>query len=150
MKIVLQRVRSAAVTVEEQEIGNIGKGYLLLVGIEEGDNLETAEKMADKIQKLRLFEDENGKTNLNAEQVSGEVLVISQFTLCADCKKGNRPSFVHAAAPETAKQLYEAFFVLCEKRFCKVAHGSFGADMQVSLINDGPFTLMLDSREICR
>ena len=148
MKIVLQRVLQANVTIDESVVGEIGKGYLVLLGIEETDTEEIAEKMADKIQKLRIFEDENGKTNLSAEQVNGEILVVSQFTLCADCRKGNRPSFIGAARPEQAIPLYEYFLSLCENRFCKTAHGEFGADMKVSLVNDGPFTILLDSKEI--
>lgn len=147
MKIVLQRVTQARVLVQEQTIGEIGKGYLVLLGVEQEDTEEIAEKMADKIQKLRLFEDDQGKTNLNAEQVKGEVLVVSQFTLCADCRKGNRPSFTGAAKPDKAAALYEYFIALCESRFCRVAHGSFGADMQVELCNDGPFTVLLNSNE---
>lgn len=147
MKIVLQRVTQARVLVQEQTIGEIGKGYLVLLGIEQEDTEEIAEKMADKIQKLRLFEDDQGKTNLNAEQVKGEVLVVSQFTLCADCRKGNRPSFTGAAKPDKAAALYEYFIALCESRFFRVAHGSFGADMQVELCNDGPFTVLLNSNE---
>ncbi|MBE7042947.1 MAG: D-tyrosyl-tRNA(Tyr) deacylase [Ruminococcaceae bacterium] len=148
MKIVLQRVLQADVKIEEKIVGEIGKGYLALLGIEETDNEEIAEKMADKLQKLRVFEDENGKTNLSAEQVNGEILVVSQFTLCADCRKGNRPSFIGAARPEQAIPLYEYFLSLCAERFCKIAHGTFGADMKVSLVNDGPFTILLDSKEI--
>lgn len=148
MKIVLQRVTNACVTIDGIIVGEIGKGYLALLGIEETDTQEIAEKMADKIQKMRIFEDENGKTNLSAEQVNGEILVVSQFTLCADCRKGNRPSFIGAARPEQAIPLYEYFLSLCESRFSKTAHGEFGADMKVSLVNDGPFTIVLDSKEI--
>ena len=148
MKIVLQRVLQANVVIDEKIAGEIEKGYLVLLGIEETDTEEIAEKMADKLQKLRIFEDENGKTNLSAEHVNGEILVVSQFTLCADCRKGNRPSFIGAAKPEQAIPLYEYFLSLCESRFAKTACGKFGADMKVSLINDGPFTLVLDSKEI--
>lgn len=148
MKIVLQRVLQASVEIEQKRVGEIGKGYLVLLGIEETDTKEIAEKMADKIQKLRIFEDENGKTNLSAEQVKGEILVVSQFTLCADCKKGNRPSFIGAARPEQAIPLYEYFLSLCQTRFSRTACGEFGADMKISLVNDGPFTLVLDSKEI--
>lgn len=148
MKIVLQRVLQASVCVEGKTVGEIGKGFLILLGVEETDTEEIAEKMADKLQKLRIFEDENGKTNLNAEQVNGEILVVSQFTLCADCRKGNRPSFIGAARPEQAIPLYEHFLSLCQSRFAKTAGGEFGADMKVSLVNDGPFTLVLDSQEL--
>lgn len=148
MKIVLQRVERACVQVEKRTVGEIGKGYLLLLGVEKQDTQEIAEKMADKIQKLRIFEDENGKTNLSAAQVKGEVLVVSQFTLCADCRKGNRPSFSGAADPEAAAALYEYFISLCQSRFCRTEHGEFGADMKVELVNDGPFTLLLDSNKL--
>ncbi len=148
MKIVLQRVSEASVSIDGKTVGEIGKGYLALLGVEETDTEEIAEKMADKLQKLRIFEDENGKTNVSAEQVNGEILVVSQFTLCADCRKGNRPSFIGAARPEQAIPLYEYFLSLCESRFAKTACGEFGADMKVSLVNDGPFTLVLDSKEI--
>ncbi len=148
MKIVLQRVLEACVSIDGKTVGEIGKGYLALLGVEETDTKEIAEKMADKLQKLRIFEDENGKTNLSAEQVKGEILVVSQFTLCADCRKGNRPSFIGAARPEQAIPLYEYFLSLCKTRFAKTACGEFGADMKVSLVNDGPFTLVLDSKEI--
>ncbi len=148
MKIVLQRVANASVSINGITVGEIRKGYLALIGIEETDTQEIAQKMADKLQKLRIFEDENGKTNLSAEQVNGEILVVSQFTLCADCRKGNRPSFIGAAKPEQAIPLYEFFLSLCETRFSKTACGEFGADMKVSLVNDGPFTLVLDSNEL--
>ena len=151
MRVVLQRVLEAAVTVEGEELGRIGKGFLLLVGISSQDDEKIADRMMDKICKLRIFEDENGKTNLSLADVGGEVLVISQFTLYADCHKGNRPSFVHAGSPEKANALYEYMVKGFKERVAaKVQHGSFGADMKVSLVNDGPFTLVLDSKELFR
>ncbi|MDO5417947.1 MAG: D-aminoacyl-tRNA deacylase [Lachnospiraceae bacterium] len=148
MKVVLQRVREAAVAVDGQEIGRIGKGFLLLVGVSNEDNEQIADRMMDKICKLRIFEDENGKTNLSLADVGGEVLVISQFTLYADCRKGNRPSFTNAGQPDMANALYEYMVKGFEERVPVVQHGSFGADMKVSLLNDGPFTVVLDSREL--
>ncbi len=145
MKIVLQRVKKAKVTIEGKVNGEISKGYLLLLGIGKNDNEETAVHLIEKVKKLRLFEDENGKTNLSLEQVNGEVLVVSQFTLYADCRKGTRPSFADAAPPELAEKLYNFFLSQCIKEFGNVRHGEFGADMQVELINDGPFTIYLES-----
>lgn len=145
MKIVLQRVKNASVSVDGNIIGKIAKGYLVLLGVSNTDTKETAERIAEKISKLRIFEDENGKTNLSASDVNGEILIVSQFTLYADCKKGNRPSFTNAGSPALANELYEYFIEICKPKFSKVAHGEFGADMQVSLINDGPFTIVLDS-----
>ena len=145
MRVVLQRVNSASVAVDGEICGKIGKGYLMLLGVGETDSKEIAEKMVEKISKLRIFEDENGKTNLSASDVGGEMLVVSQFTLYADCKKGNRPSFTSAAKPDLATELYEYVKKLCKKYFKTVECGIFGADMKVSLENDGRFTLMLDS-----
>lgn len=145
MRVVLQRVTHASVTVEGSVIGAIGKGYLLLVGVSDSDTKAIADKMADKISKLRIFEDENGKTNLSLTDVGGEILVISQFTLYADCKKGNRPSFTNAGAPDLANELYEYMVACFKERFPKVEHGEFGADMKVELLNDGSFTILLDS-----
>ncbi len=144
MKLVIQRVTHASVTVENEVIGEIGKGYMILLGVGEGDTEETARKLADKTVKLRIFSDENGKTNLSLKDVDGEVLVISQFTLYADCKK-NRPGFSHAGAPDLAEHLYEVFMQQLEPQVKRVAHGSFGAEMQVSLCNDGPFTILLEA-----
>ncbi len=149
MKIVLQRVLEASVSVDLVVKGKIGKGYLLLLGVSNDDTKEIADKMIEKVAKLRIFEDENGKTNLSIDQVDGEVLVISQFTLYADCKKGNRPSFVNAGAPDMANELYEYVLSRCRELFKNTQCGVFGADMKVSLINDGPFTIVLDSNEIC-
>lgn len=148
MKTVLQRVLEASVSVDNETVGKIGKGYLLLIGISNEDTKEIADKMIEKISKLRIFEDENGKTNLSIDQVDGEVLAVSQFTLYADCKKGNRPSFINAGKPDMAQELYEYMLKKCEAIFGKVEKGIFGADMKISLINDGPFTLVLDSNEL--
>lgn len=149
MRIVLQRVAHAAVTVDGQETGSIGKGFLLLLGVSDTDTEEIADKMVDKICKLRVFADENGKTNLSLSQVDGEILLVSQFTLYADCKKGNRPSFDKAGSPQLANQLYEYTASRFTNFVKRVQTGSFGADMKVSLLNDGPFTLVLDSETIC-
>jgi len=144
MKVVLQRVSGASVAVGGEVVGSIGRGYVALLGVGENDTKERADKMAEKIKKLRIFPDENGKTNLSIEDIDGEILVISQFTLYADCKKGNRPSFTGAGSPELAEELYEYFITISEKLFRKVGRGVFGASMQVSLVNDGPFTVLLD------
>jgi len=148
MRAVVQRVTQASVTVDGEQIGRIGKGILILLGVAEGDTRQLAERMADKICRLRMFEDENGKTNLSLEDVGGELLVISQFTLYADCRKGNRPSFIKAGAPQLAEDLYSCFMKQCETHVDVVEHGRFGADMKVDLLNDGPFTLMLDSGDL--
>lgn len=150
MKIVLQRVIEAKVEVEGKVTGKIDKGYLLLLGVSNDDTTEIADKMIEKVSKLRIFEDENGKTNLSIDQVGGKVLVVSQFTLYADCKKGNRPSFTNAGSPDLANCLYEHIKKRCVEIFGSVECGEFGADMKVSLVNDGPFTLVLDSDEIMR
>lgn len=143
MKLVIQRVTEASVTVENSIVGEIGKGYLVLLGVGEEDTEDTAKKLADKLVKLRIFSDEDGKTNLSLSDVDGEVLVISQFTLYADCKK-NRPSFCHAGKPELANRLYEYFMECLRPQVKRVAHGEFGAEMQVRLCNDGPFTVLLE------
>ncbi len=148
MKIVIQRVLEAKVTIDGNIHGQIGKGYLLLIGISNDDTKEIADKMLEKTAKLRIFEDENGKTNLSIADVGGEVLAVSQFTLYADCKKGNRPSFINAGKPEMAEELYLYMLEKCKELFGKVECGQFGADMKVSLVNDGPFTIVLDSNEI--
>lgn len=147
MRAVLQRVAKASVEVDGQIIGQIGKGFLILLGVSQEDTEAAADKMADKICKLRIFEDENGKTNLSLADVGGELLVVSQFTLYADCHKGNRPSFAKAGAPQEANRLYEYFMERCRLYADKVEHGSFGAHMKVELLNDGPFTLMLEGDE---
>lgn len=148
VKIVLQRVLEADVKIDGEIKGKIGKGYVLLLGVSNEDTKEIADKMIEKISRLRIFEDENGKTNLSIDQVDGEVLVVSQFTLYADCRKGNRPSFTNAGAPSLAEEIYEYILARCKELFKNTQSGSFGADMKVSLVNDGPFTLVLDSDEI--
>lgn len=148
MKFVIQRVTHASVTVHEQVIGKIGKGFLVLIGISEDDTKEVADKMIRKMLGLRIFEDENGKTNLDLHTVNGELLLISQFTLYADCKKGNRPSFIRAGKPDMANALYEYIIARCREQMPVVEHGEFGAEMKVELLNDGPFTIILDSAEL--
>ena len=147
MKFVIQRVQSASVTVDEKIVGKIEKGYLVLIGIAQTDTKEIADKMMRKLINLRIFEDADGKTNLDIRAVNGSLLLVSQFTLYADCKKGNRPSFTNAGSPAEAERLYEYFLEECRKEFGKVEHGIFGAEMKVSLENDGPFTVIWDSRE---
>lgn len=148
MRFLIQRVSHASVEVESQVIGEIRKGFLVFIGISQEDTEEIADRMIRKLLGMRIFEDENGKTNLSLADVSGELLLISQFTLYADCKKGNRPSFIKAGNPEHANNLYEYIISECRKQISNVQTGSFGADMKVSLLNDGPFTIMLDSNEI--
>ena len=147
MRFVIQRVSSASVTIDGKVRGEIGKGFVVLIGIGEDDTKEIADKLLHKLLNMRIFEDENGKTNLALKDVSGELLMISQFTLYANCKKGNRPSFVKAGAPDKANRLYEYFVERCRQYVPKVEHGSFGADMKVELLNDGPFTLVLNADE---
>ena len=148
MKFVIQRVTHADVVVDGNELGRIGKGFMVLIGVSKDDNETIADNMVDKMIKLRIFEDENGKTNLSLDDVGGELLLISQFTLYANCKKGNRPSFIDAGAPDEANALYEYIIERCKERVNVVERGEFGADMKVSLLNDGPFTIVLDSSEI--
>ncbi|MBF1338019.1 MAG: D-tyrosyl-tRNA(Tyr) deacylase [Mogibacterium diversum] len=148
MKFVIQRVTHADVVVDGNELGRIGKGFMVLIGVSKEDDRAIADKMVDKMIKLRIFEDENGKTNLSLDDVGGELLLISQFTLYANCKKGNRPSFIDAGAPDEANALYEYIIERCKERVNVVERGEFGADMKVSLLNDGPFTIVLDSSEI--
>ena len=149
MRFIIQRVTQAQVEAEWQVIGKIGKGFLVLIGIGQGDNKEIADKMIRKLANMRIFEDENGKTNLSLQEVSGELLLVSQFTLYADCKKGNRPSFTKAGSQELAESLYQYIISECQSLIPVVETGSFGAYMKVSLLNDGPFTILLDSEEIC-
>ena len=150
MRFVIQCVDEAEVEIEEKIVGKIGKGFMVLAGIGEKDTRQTADRMIEKMLKLRIFEDENGKTNLSLAAVGGEILLVSQFTLYADCRKGNRPSFVKAGSPQHAEELYDYLIEKCEKLTGKRPQtGEFGADMQVELINDGPFTIILDSSEIC-
>ena len=146
MKAVIQRVKKADVAGGGKTVGEIGKGYLILLGVVEGDTEKEAEVLAAKTAKLRIFEDENENMNLSLTDVDGEALVVSQFTLCADCKKGNRPSFTPSAAPYIANALYEKYSaLLLDNGIRNVENGVFGADMQVSLINDGPVTIILDT-----
>ena len=149
MKLVIQRVTHASVTVDNNVIGKIGKGYMVLIGVSDTDTKEIADKMLDKMIKLRIFEDENGKTNLSLADVGGELLLISQFTLYANCKKGNRPSFIEAGSPDHANALYEYIIEKCKERVDVVEQGEFGAELKVELLNDGPFTVILDSEQIC-
>lgn len=148
MRLVIQRVLQAEVQVDENTVGKINKGLLVFVGAGHEDSREVADKYLKKLLGLRIFEDENGKTNLSLADVGGELLVISQFTLYADCKKGNRPSFVKAGAPDMAERLYEHFMERCRNYVAVVEKGQFGADMKVELLNDGPFTLMLESEQL--
>lgn len=148
MKFVIQKVAHASVTVDRQVIGQIGRGFLVLIGVAEDDTKEIADKLIKKLLNLRIFEDSEGKTNLSLRDVQGSLLLISQFTLYADCKKGNRPSFTKAGNPTLANELYEYVIEKCRVEF-PVETGSFGADMKVELLNDGPFTIILDSAEIC-
>ena len=143
MKIVLLRVTKASVTVDNKVIGEINKGLLILLGIEKDDTDDLLQKYADKIIKLRIFEDENGKTNKSLMDVNGELLIVSQFTLCADCSHGNRPGFTNAKEPAEADRMYEKFISICKEQVPVVEHGEFGADMKVELLNDGPFTIIL-------
>lgn len=149
MRFVVQRVSSASVTVEKKTVGKIEKGYLVLIGIEDTDTEAIADKLIKKLIGLRIFEDENGKTNLSLADVEGSLLLVSQFTLYADCRKGNRPSFIRAGKPDMAQDMYEYIIEECKKQVNNVQRGIFGADMKVELINDGPFTILLDSAEIC-
>ena len=147
MRIVLQRVKSASVSIEGTVVGEINQGFLLLVGVGPDDTRDDASYLARKIAGMRIFSDENGKMNLSIDQVGGKILSVSQFTLFADTKKGNRPAFTGAASPEVAKQLYEEFNDILRKEYgLTVETGEFGADMQVSLVNDGPVTILLDTK----
>lgn len=143
MKVVIQRVLNASVKVEGNITGKIKKGLLIFLGIESGDSDDMLKKYADKIVRMRIFEDDNGKTNRSLSDVNGELLIVSQFTLCADCSHGNRPSFIGAKEPLEAKRMYEKFISVCREQVPVVEHGEFGADMKVELLNDGPFTIIL-------
>lgn len=145
MRVMIQRVSSAQVQVEDETIGRIGQGLLVFLGVGRGDTKEMADKFVDKLLKLRIFADEEGKTNKSVADIHGEILVVSQFTLYADCRKGNRPSFLQAGSPQEAEELYEYFKDRVREQYGKVFCGSFGADMKVSLLNDGPFTIFWDS-----
>lgn len=144
MKLLIQRVNHAEVTVDSQIVGKIGKGFLVFVGVGHDDTREIADKYLKKLLGLRIFEDENGKTNRSLSDVNGELLMVSQFTLYADCKHGNRPGFTNAGAPDMANELYEYMLNEAQKQVPVVQHGIFGADMKVTLENDGPFTIILD------
>ena len=150
MKLVVQRVKNAEVKVDGKVVGNIDKGFLVLLGVTHTDTKETADYLVKKICKLRIFEDENEKMNLSLKDVNGSLLIVSQFTLYANCTEGNRPSFVNAAKTDMANELYEYFCERCKEQGIKVEKGIFGADMKVSLLNDGPVTIILDSQEICK
>lgn len=148
MKFVIQRVTEASCTVDGQVTGAIQNGFLVLIGIADTDNKEIADKMIKKLLGMRIFSDENDKTNLSLTDVNGELLLISQFTLYADCKKGNRPSFIRAGKPDFANEMYQYIIKSCRDQGYHVEQGIFGADMKISLLNDGPFTIILDSDEI--
>ncbi len=151
MKVILQRVSRASVTVDNAVVGAIGQGFLVLLGVAQGDDEKEAEVLANKVAGLRVFTDDNDKMNLSLADIGGEVLVISNFTLCADCSHGRRPSFINAARPETAEPLYRFFCQrLLQNGVKKVEQGIFGADMQVSLINDGPVTIEINSKDLKR
>lgn len=149
MKFVIQRVSQAEVVVEEQSVGKIDQGLMVLVSIYNSDSKEIADKLINKLIHLRIFEDENGKSNLSVQDIHGNLLIISQFTLYADCRKGNRPSYINAGNPDLANELYEYIIAQCQKEFPNVQHGIFGAYMKVSLLNDGPFTIIFDSEQMC-
>ena len=148
MKFVIQRVTSADVKVDGETLGEIEKGFMVLIGVSDNDTKEIADKMVKKLVGLRIFEDEQGKTNLSLADVGGSLLLISQFTLYANCKKGYRPSFIEAGKPEMASDMYEYIIDKCKETVPNVQRGQFGADMKVSLVNDGPFTIVLDSETL--
>ncbi len=148
MRFVIQRVAHASVTVDKQCIGKIEKGLLVLIGVADTDTKEIADKMIKKLLGLRIFEDEQGKTNLDIHTVDGALLLVSQFTLYADCKRGNRPGFTRAGKPDMAEAMYQYIIKACKEQIEVVEHGKFGADMKVELLNDGPFTILLDSAEL--
>lgn len=148
MKFVIQRVTEASCTVNNQITGEIKNGFCVLIGVSETDTIEIADKMIKKMLQMRIFADDQGKTNLSLKDVDGNLLLISQFTLYANCKKGNRPSFIEAGNPELANSLYEYIIEECKKEIPMVQTGIFGADMKISLINDGPFTIVLDSEQL--
>ncbi len=149
MRFVIQRVTKASVTIDGNISGKIDKGFMVLIGVCDEDTKEIADKLVKKLIGLRIFADEEGKTNLSIKDVDGQLLLVSQFTLYADCRKGNRPSFIKAGSPDHAENIYNYIVDICKKEIEVVETGEFGADMQVELINDGPFTIILDSSEIC-
>ena len=148
MRFVIQRVTEASVTIDGEISGKIGKGYLVLIGLSDTDTKEIADKMIRKMIRLRIFEDEQGKTNLSLADVDGGLLLVSQFTLYANCKRGNRPSFIEAGKPDMANEMYEYIIEKCRESVDEVQTGEFGADMKVQLLNDGPFTILLDSDQL--
>ena len=148
MRFVVQRVTEASVTIDGEISGKIGKGYLVLIGVADTDTKEIADKMIRKMIGLRIFEDEQGKTNLSLADVDGGLLLVSQFTLYANCKRGNRPSFIEAGKPDMANEMYEYIIEKCRESVDEVQTGEFGADMKVQLLNDGPFTILLDSDQL--
>ena len=148
MRLVIQRVNHASVKVDGDVIGKIGKGLLIFLGVADGDTREMVDKYVKKLQGLRIFEDQNGKTNLDIHTVEGELLLISQFTLYANCRHGNRPSFIEAGKPDMANEMYEYIIAKCKEQVPVVEKGEFGADMKVELLNDGPFTILLDSDQL--
>ena len=148
MRAVLTRVKSASVTIDGQTVGSIGQGFLILLGVGPEDNAQKCRYLAEKALGLRVFEDENGKMNLGLSDVDGQVLVVSQFTLYGNCRKGRRPSFTEAAGPELGNALYEQFLEECTRLGYPPQHGQFGADMQVASVNDGPVTLILDTDQL--
>ncbi len=147
MRVVIQRVTEASVSVDEKVVGKIGNGFLILLGAVSGDTKKDVEVLVNKISKLRIFPDHEGKSNLSIQDVDGEVLVVSQFTLGADCRKGNRPSFVNASGADEANELYEYFKEYSKPFFRNLECGIFGADMKVALLNDGPFTIVMDCKD---
>lgn len=148
MRFVIQRVTEASVTIDGEISGKIGKGYLVLIGVADTDTKEIADKMIRKMIGLRIFEDEQGKTNLSLADVDGGLLLVSQFTLYANCKRGNRPSFIEAGKPDMANEMYEYIIEKCRESVDEVQTGEFGGDMKVQLLNDGPFTILLDSDQL--
>ena len=148
MRFVIQRVTEASVTIDGEIIGQIGKGFMVLIGVAESDTEEIADKLIRKLIGLRIFEDEQGKTNLSLADVDGGLLLVSQFTLYANCKRGNRPSFIEAGKPDMANEMYEYIIEKCRESVEEVQTGEFGADMKVQLLNDGPFTILLDSDQL--
>lgn len=148
MRFVIQRVTHASVTIDGKKQAEIDRGFLVLIGICQTDSLSLADKMVHKLIGMRIFQDQEGKTNLSLKDVDGKLLLVSQFTLYADCRKGNRPSFTRAAGPESAEAIYEYIIAQCKKSIPGVEKGLFGADMKVELLNDGPFTIVLDSEDL--
>ncbi|NLZ71094.1 MAG: D-tyrosyl-tRNA(Tyr) deacylase [Clostridiaceae bacterium] len=148
MRAVIQRVKSANVKISQKSIANINQGLLVFLGISQNDSQKDAELLWRKISQMRIFADEEGKTNLNIKAIQGNFLIVSQFTLYANCKKGNRPSFTNAASAELGEKMYEYFLDLAKQEFPQVQHGEFGADMSVEIVNDGPFTIILDTQDL--